>query len=73
MKFEKIMKKFCREISVDKVTLLTMLIGKNNMDDIISKNGGDFSSSRKDPFSQSKDNLNTKDSAGANINTGQAA
>lgn len=56
MKFEKVMKKFCREIGVDKKTLMAMMIGKANLDDItLTKN--DFSSSKKDPFTQSKENL----------------
>ena len=48
MKFEKVMKKFCRDVGVDKMTLMTMILGKANADDLVSKN--DFSSSRKDPF-----------------------
>lgn len=48
MKFEKVMKKFCRDIGIDKMTLMTMILGKNNVDEVMSKN--DFSSSRKDPF-----------------------
>jgi hypothetical protein len=49
MKFEKIMKKFCREIRIDKMTLMTMIVGKNNIEEFVSKNS-DFSSSKKDPF-----------------------
>lgn len=29
MKFEKIMKKFCKEIGLDKKTLLNMMLGNN--------------------------------------------
>lgn len=36
MKFEKIMKKFCREIGLDKRTLMAMIIGK--ADDLMTKN-----------------------------------
>lgn len=50
------MKKFCRDIGVDKKTLMAMMIGKDNLDDITpTKN--DVSSSRKDPLTQSKDNM----------------
>jgi len=46
MKFEKVMKKFCRQIGVDKLTLPTMMIGKSNLEEFMNKN--DLSSSRKD-------------------------
>lgn len=46
MKFEKVMKKFCKEIEIDKMTLMTMIIGKANIDEFMSKN--EFSSSRKE-------------------------
>ena len=49
MKFEKVMKKFCRDIGVDKRTLMAMMIGRDNLDELTIKN--DLSSSRKDPFS----------------------
>lgn len=29
MKFEKVMKKFCRDIGIDKTTLLNLLLGTN--------------------------------------------
>lgn len=48
MKFEKIMKKFCKDVGIDKMTLMTMVIGKNNIEEAMSKN--EFSSSRKDPL-----------------------
>lgn len=50
MKFEKVMKKFCKEIGIDKRTLLTMMLGKNSLEDL--KN--DLSSSRKDLLSQQR-------------------
>ncbi len=49
MKFEKVMKKFCKDIGLDKKTLMAMMIGKDNLDDLTIKN--DLSSSRKDLFS----------------------
>lgn len=70
MKFEKIMKKFCKDVGVDKTTLMTMMLGKNVVDEMTNKN--EFSSSRKDPFSHSKDNKDHTPHQG-NINTGQAA
>jgi hypothetical protein len=39
LKFEKIMKKFCKDIGLDKKTLLTMLLGEG-------KEGGSYSSSK---------------------------
>lgn len=70
LKFEKIMKKFCKDVGVDKMTLMTMMLGKNAVEEIQNKN--EFSSSRKDPFSIQKDNKDiTPHQAG--INTGQAA
>lgn len=61
------MKKFCKEVGLDKVTLMTMVVGKNNIEEAIGKN--ELGSSRKDPLSLSKDNLNTKETIN-NINTG---
>jgi hypothetical protein len=49
MKFEKVMKKFCREIGIDKATLMSMIVGRNNGEEGAGKN--DLNSSRKDPFS----------------------
>lgn len=67
MKFEKIMKKFCKDLGIDKITLMTMILGKNNIEESLKQN--EFTTSNKDPFTQSKDNLNTKDSI-TNVNTG---
>lgn len=44
VKFEKIMKKFCKELGIDKVTLMTMILGKNNIEEALNKN--DLSHSR---------------------------
>ena len=72
MKFEKVMKKFCKEIGIDKMTLMTMMLGKNGIEELSSKN--EFSSSRGDPFSQQKEKNNFKEGgASTTINTGQAA
>ncbi|CDW85759.1 UNKNOWN [Stylonychia lemnae] len=68
MKFEKVMKKFCKNVGVDKLTLLTMLVGKSNIEEFMNKNE---LSSRKDSLNQSRENLITKDSI--QMNTGQAA
>ena len=38
VKFEKIMKKFCKELGIDKFTLMTMILGKNNIEDALNKN-----------------------------------
>jgi len=45
MKFEKIMKKFCKDIGLDKRTLMTMMLGGKDIDSSATK---DPSSSRKD-------------------------
>lgn len=69
------MKKFCREIGIDKRTLISMINGgSNNGGDTGNRN--DFSSSRgRDMFSSSKENMITKDSngGGQQVNTGAAA
>jgi hypothetical protein len=46
MKFEKVMKKFCKEIGIDKRTLMTMMLGGRDLENSNAKN--DFNSSRKD-------------------------
>jgi hypothetical protein len=69
MKFEKVMKKFCKDVGVDKKTLMAMMLGRSGLEDLSIKN--DFSSSRKDPFTLSRDGLNARESI--SVNTGQAA
>lgn len=44
MKFEKVMIKFCKEIGLDKRTLIAMMLGKSSIEDF--KN--ELSSSRKE-------------------------
>jgi len=46
VKFEKIMKKFCREIGIDKKILMAMMVGKDNINDSSVKKN--FYSSEKD-------------------------
>lgn len=63
MKFEKIMKKFCRSIGIDKRTLLQMLVGV----------GGSIEDSRRQMDQNlSKDNI-TLSGGQDQLNTGQAA
>lgn len=63
MKFEKIMKKFCKDIGLDKNTLLNMMLGTSNLED----------SNRKDQNS-SKENISmTIGKESGPINTGVAA
>jgi len=70
LKFEKVMKKFCREIGIDKRSLMGMMLGGGR--DIESSNAkADFNSSRKDATKDSGQNSIVKDSG--TINTGVAA
>lgn len=66
MKFEKILKKFCKDIGVDKKTLLTMMIGGRDLE--VSNTKSDLNSSVKEKINQ-VDTL-AKDSV---LNTGVAA
>jgi hypothetical protein len=68
MKFEKLMKKFCKDIGVDKKTLLTMMLGNQGGRDLESSNA------KTDPVHSNKEsgaNSTVKDSG--IINTGVAA
>lgn len=58
MKFEKVMKKFCKDIGIDKKTLMNMLLGNHE------------ETNRKEQ-NNSKDNATIKESGP--INTGVAA
>jgi hypothetical protein len=69
LKFEKIMKKFCKDVGIDKRTLMTMMLGGKDLESSNTKN--EFNSSRKDLNKDSTANSIIKDSI--NINTGVAA
>ena len=75
MKFEKIMKKFCKEIGVDKKTLLTIIGGgaKTN-NGTLEDNRVDYSSYKVgDGVFHSKDNIKADFAGEGFINTGVAA
>jgi hypothetical protein len=75
MKFEKVMKKFCRGIGIDKRTLLSIIGGglKTN-NGTLEEGVREFSSSRKgEGMSSSKDHTRSDAAGGGAINTGIAA
>ena len=71
MKFERMMKQFCREIGIDKKTLLTMFMGGANTN---SKQNIDIegSNTKNNENSSSKQQYNSRDSVtNLNLSTGQ--
>lgn len=68
MKFEKVMKKFCKDIGLDKKTFLNMMLGTSTTN---------FEESTKKEHNSSKDNLSlntvTKEGGTGVLNTGVAA
>ena len=75
MKFEKVMKKFCKDIGIDKRTLISIIGGGTKTNNGTLEDGGrEYSSSRKgDRLSSSKDNIRSDIAGGGVINTGIAA
>jgi hypothetical protein len=75
MKFEKIMKKFCKDIGIDKKTLLSIVGGGTKTNNGTLEDGfREYSSYRKgEGLSNSKDNARSDLTGGGVINTGVAA
>ena len=75
MKFEKIMKKFCREIGIDKKTLLSIIGGNPKTNNGTLEEGRlDYSSYKiGDGLSNSKENIKSDFAGEGVINTGIAA